>query len=108
MLVIVISKFRINKLKDGNRTKYTVKAYDYVDEKMIEVNKIFRRDLIIGVLIIILSLSFYFLFRTNSIIQKDYIKYFNSFLILLFAIGVFIIANSKGKRDALRYIKQNI
>ena len=77
-----------------------------MDDRSIEVNKIFRRDLIIGILIIILSLSFYFLFKNNTIIQEKYIKYFNSFLILLFAIGDFLITNSKGKRDALKYIKE--
>ena len=108
LLMIVVSNYKISSLKQANKTKYTVAAYDYVDDRSIEVKKIFRRDLIIGILIIILSVSFYFLFKTNTIIQEEYIKYFNSFLILLFAIGVFLIANSKGKRDALKYIKENI
>ena len=107
LLMIVVSNYKISSLKHENKTKYTVAAYDYVDDRFIEVKKIFRRDLIIGILIIILSISFYFLL-TNTITQEDYIKYFNSFLILLFAIGVFLIANSKGKRDALKYIKENI
>lgn len=106
LLMIVVSNYKISSLKQANRKKYTVAAYDYVDDRSIEVNKIFRRDLIIGILIIILSLSFYFLFKNNTIIQEEYIKYFNSFLILLFAIGVFLITNSKGIRDALKYIKE--
>lgn len=108
-LMAIISKLRLNSLRDESRLKYTVAAYDYLEKKGKDASKIFRRDAIIGILLIILTIVLYFLLTNkNTFIPENYIKYFVSFLILVFAIALFIIINSKGRRDAYKFIRENI
>lgn len=107
LLIAILSKLRMNSLKEANRNKYTVAAYDYVNKKIKDSKKLFMRDILIGILLIILSIALYFLvINNNAISNVDYRNYFTSFLIFLFAIGIFIIIRSKTKRDAYAFIKQ--
>lgn len=108
-LMAIISKLRLNSLKDESRLKYTVAAYDYLEKTGKDASKIFRRDVIIGVLLIILTMVLYFLLlNNNTLIIENYIKYLKSLLLLILSIAVFIILNSKGRRDAYKFIKENI
>lgn len=109
LLLSIISKLRLDSIINESRMKYTVAAYDYLDEMGNDASRIFMRDTVIGILLIVLSIALYFLLvNKNTFIPENYIKYFTSFLILLIAIALFIITNSKGRVDAFKFIKENI
>ena len=109
LAMVFYGKYRLNSLKESSRYKYTVAAYDYIDKKGKSVGRIFARDLVIGILLIILSLALYFLMQNpNSPINEELAKYITCFLILILAIALFMISNSKGRRDGYKFIKENI
>lgn len=109
LILVFVANFRINKLKEANKNKYTVKAMDYIVEQKNEAKKLHRRDLIIAVLLIVLAVVIYIAIHSQaSFIAETYTAYFTAVLVLIVAIAVFIILNSKGRQDAYTYISQNI
>ena len=99
--MIIASNFSKRKLRDKQANKYTVSASEFIDLETESRRKIFRKDLIIAILLIILVPIIYYLIHTKtSMLATNSNKYINSILILIIAIAVFIILYSKGKKDA--------
>ena len=103
IILILIANYRNNNIKDGLDGKYTVPASEYVDLQRKAINKIFRKDLIIGVLLIIL-IPFIYVFITSKtgFVAKSSERYLYSVLLVILAIALFLILYSKGKRDAYK------
>lgn len=109
LILIFVGNYRTNQLKDANKNKYTVAALDYISDQRKEVNKFYRRDLIIGILLVILIPIIYFLLVNNaSFIPENVARYIHAVLVLVLAVALFLIFNSKGRRDAYSFISENI
>ena len=101
LVMAVSSNIARNKLKEKQLTKYTVAAVEFIDLEQKSSRKNFRKDVVISILLIILVPFIYYLIHTQaSLIPDNSNKYFNSILILILAIAVFIILYSKGKKEA--------
>lgn len=101
LVMAVAGNIAKNKLKEKQLTKYTVAAVEFIDLEQKSSRKNFRKDMIISILLIILVPFIYYLIHTQaSLIPDNSNKYFNSILILILAIAVFIILYSKGKKEA--------
>ncbi|MFO3715983.1 hypothetical protein [Anaerococcus cruorum] len=101
LVMAVSSNIARNKLKEKQLSKYTVAAVEFIDLEQKSIRKNFRKDVIISILLIILVPFIYYLIHTQaSLIPDNSNKYFNSILILILAIAVFIILYSKGKKEA--------
>ena len=103
LVMAVSSNIARNKLKEKQLTKYTVAAVEFIDLEQKSSRKNFRKDAIISILLIILVPFIYYLIHTQAgLIPDNSNKYFNSILILILAIAVFIILYSKGKKEAYK------
>ncbi|WP_394020190.1 hypothetical protein [Anaerococcus cruorum] len=101
LVMAVSSNIARNKLKEKQLSKYTVAAVEFIDLEQKSSRKNFRKDVVISILLIILVPFIYYLIHTQaSLIPDNSNKYFNSILILILAIAVFIILYSKGKKEA--------
>lgn len=101
LVMAVASNIARNKLKEKQLSKYTVAAVEFIDLEQKSSRKNFRKDIVISILLIILVPFIYYLIHTQaSLIPDNSSKYFNSVLILILAIAVFIILYSKGKKEA--------
>lgn len=101
LVMAVASNIARNKLIEKQLSKYTVAAVEFIDLEQKSSRKNFRKDVIISILLIILVPFIYYLIHTQaSLIPDNSNKYFNSVLILILAIAVFIILYSKGKKEA--------
>lgn len=101
LVMAVAGNIARNKLKEKQLTKYTVAAVEFIDLEQKSIRKNFRKDVVISILLIILVPFIYYLIHTQaSLIPENSNKYFNSMLILILAIAVFIILYSKGKKEA--------
>lgn len=101
LVMAVAGNIARNKLKEKQLTKYTVAAVEFIDLEQKSSRKNFRKDVVISILLIILVPFIYYLIHTQaSLIPDNSNKYFNSMLILILAIAVFIILYSKGKKEA--------
>ena len=101
LVMAVTGNIARNKLKEKQLTKYTVAAVEFIDLEQKSSRKNFRKDVVISILLIILVPFIYYLIHTQaSLIPDNSNKYFNSVLILILAIAVFIILYSKGKKEA--------
>ncbi|WP_394011845.1 hypothetical protein [Anaerococcus cruorum] len=101
LVMAVSSNIARNKLKEKQLSKYTVAAVEFIDLEQKSSRKNFRKDVVISILLIILVPFIYYLIHTQaSLIPDNSNKYFNSVLILILAIAVFIILYSKGKKEA--------
>lgn len=101
LVMAIAGNIARNKLKEKQLTKYTVAAVEFIDLEQKSSRKNFRKDMIISILLIILVPFIYYLIHTQaSLIPDNSNKYFNSILILILAIAVFIILYSKGKKEA--------
>ncbi|WP_416334485.1 hypothetical protein ACKRLN_05195 [Anaerococcus sp. DFU013_CI05] len=101
LIMVISSNFSKRKLRDKQANKYTVAASEFIDLETESRRKIFRKDLIISILLIILvPIIYYLIHKKTSMIATNSNKYINSILILIIAIAVFIILYSKGKKDA--------
>ena len=101
LVMAVSSNIARNKLKEKQLSKYTVAAVEFIDLEQKSSRKNFRKDVVISILLIILVPFIYYLIHTQaSLIPDNSNKYFNSMLILILAIAVFIILYSKGKKEA--------
>lgn len=101
LVMAVAGNIARNKLKEKQLTKYTVAAVEFIDLEQKSSRKNFRKDMIISILLIILVPFIYYLIHTQaSLIPDNSSKYFNSVLILILAIAIFIILYSKGKKEA--------
>ncbi|WP_297281601.1 hypothetical protein [uncultured Anaerococcus sp.] len=106
VILILIGNYRNNNIKDSIDGKYTVPAFEYVDLQRKANNKIFKKDLIIGILLIILIPFIYYLLMSKaSFIDKSSQRYLYTVLLLIFGLALFIILYSKGKRDAYKIFK---
>lgn len=101
LVMAIAGNIARNKLKEKQLTKYTVAAVEFIDLEQKSIRKNFRKDVVISILLIILVPFIYYLIHTQaSLIPENSNKYFNSVLILILAIAVFIILYSKGKKEA--------
>lgn len=101
LVMAITGNIARNKLKEKQLSKYTVAAVEFIDLEQKSSRKNFRKDAIISILLIILVPFIYYLIHTQaSLIPDNSNKYFNSVLILILAIAVFIILYSKGKKEA--------
>lgn len=101
LVMAIAGNIARNKLKEKQLTKYTVVAVEFIDLEQKSSRKNFRKDVVISILLIILVPFIYYLIHTQaSLIPDNSSKYFNSVLILILAIAVFIILYSKGKKEA--------
>ena len=101
LVMAIAGNIARNKLKEKQLTKYTVAAVEFIDLEQKSSRKNFRKDVVISILLIILVPFIYYLIHTQaSLIPENSNKYFNSILILILAIAVFIILYSKGKKEA--------
>lgn len=109
LVLVFIGNFRKNSLRSNNNNKYTVTALDFISDQKKEVGRFYRRDIIIGILLVIIAPIIYFLIHFRaSFLPETVNSYVTSVLILILAIGVFLIINTKGKRDAYTYVLENI
>lgn len=108
-ILIFIGVYRNNRLKELNVNKYTVTALDYIDSERKRFNQFYRRDIIIGILLIIISPLIYFMIKSKaSFLPENVDRYVSAILVLLLSVGLFIIFNSKGKKDVYNFIRKNI
>lgn len=109
IVLIVIGSLRKKSIREANKNKYTVAAMDFIGDQKKEIKKFYRRDMIIGILLIILAPIIYFLIHyRSSFLPENMDAYITSILILILAIGVFMIINSTEKSRAYTYILENI
>lgn len=109
IVLLLIANFRVEKLKEANKNKYTVRALDYIAEQKNEAKKLHRRDLVIAILLILLGILAYFAVngKSNSI-GEIYTAYLTALVVLILAIAIFLIVYSKGRQDAYKFISENI
>lgn len=101
LVMSIASNIARRKLKEKQLAKYTVAAVEFIDFEHRSRKKIFRKDVVISILLIILVPFIYYLIHTQvNLVPASSKKYFNSVLILILAIAVFIILYSKGKKEA--------
>ena len=101
IIMIFLSRYLIGKLKEKSMQKYTIKARDYIDHHHKSNAKLFRRDLVIGILLIILLPILYWLITYKAaFIPTNTHRYINAVLVSILAIALFIIFISKGRKDA--------
>lgn len=101
LVMSIASNIARRKLKEKQLAKYTVAAVEFIDLEKKAIKKNFRKDLVISILLIILIPFIYYLIHTQArLIPDNSRKYFNSVLVLILAIAIFIILYSKGKKDA--------
>ena len=101
LVIAIVSDIGKSKLKEKQINKYTVAAVEFIDFEHRSRKKIFRKDVVISILLIILVPFIYYLIHTQvNLVPASSKKYFNSVLILILAIAVFIILYSKGKKEA--------
>lgn len=101
LVMSIASNIARRKLKEKQFAKYTVAAVEFIDFEHRSRKKIFRKDVVISILLIILVPFIYYLIHTQAnLVPASSKKYFNSVLILILAIAVFIILYSKGKKEA--------
>lgn len=101
LVMSIASNIARRKLKEKQFAKYTVAAVEFIDFEHRSRKKIFRKDVVISILLIILVPFIYYLIHTQvNLVPASSKKYFNSVLILILAIAVFIILYSKGKKEA--------
>ena len=101
LVMSIASNIARRKLKEKQLAKYTVAAVEFIDLEEKAIKKNFRKDFVISILLIILVPFIYYLIHTQaSLIPDNSRKYFNSVLVLILAIAIFIILYSKGKKDA--------
>ncbi|MDU5230077.1 MAG: hypothetical protein E6175_06845 [Anaerococcus sp.] len=101
LVMSIASNIARRKLKEKQLAKYTVAAVEFIDFEHRSRKKIFRKDVVISILLIILVPFIYYLIYTQAnLVPASSKKYFNSVLILILAIAVFIILYSKGKKEA--------
>lgn len=101
LVIAIVSNIGKSKLKEKQINKYTVAAVEFIDFEHRSRKKIFRKDVVISILLIILVPFIYYLIHTQAnLVPASSKKYFNSVLILILAIAVFIILYSKGKKEA--------
>lgn len=101
LVMSIASNIARRKLKEKQLAKYTVAAVEFIDFEHRSRKKIFRKDVVISILLIILVPFIYYLIHTQAnLVPASSKKYFNSVLILILAIAVFIILYSKGKKEA--------
>lgn len=105
VILIVIGKIRMGKIQENVDGKYTVAAFEYIDLQRKSYNKIFRKDLVIGILLMILIPFIYFLVTNNAnYMANKTAKYLYSILLLLLGVALFMITYSKGKKDAYKIL----
>lgn len=105
VILIVIGKIRMGKIRESVDEKYTVPAFEYIDLQRKSYNKIFRKDLVIGILLIILIPLIYFLItNSTNYVANRMSKYLYTILFLLLALAVFMITYSKGKKDSYKIL----
>lgn len=101
LVMSIASNIARRKLKEKQLAKYTVAAVEFIDFEHRSRKKIFRKDVVISILLIILVPFIYYLIHTQAnLVPASSKKHFNSVLILILAIAVFIILYSKGKKEA--------
>ena len=82
LIMIIASNFSKRKLRDKQANKYTVSASEFIDLETESRRKIFRKDLIIAILLIILVPIIYYLIHTKtSMLATNSNKYINLSLI---------------------------
>ena len=95
----------MGKIRESVDEKYTVPAFEYIDLQRKSYNKIFRKDLVIGILLIILIPLIYFLItNSTNYVANKMSKYLYTILFLLLALAVFMITYSKGKKDSYKIL----
>ncbi|MDU3211843.1 hypothetical protein [Anaerococcus sp.] len=105
VILIVTGKIRMGKIQENVDGKYTVAAFEYIDLQRKSYNKIFRKDLVIGILLMILIPFIYFLVTNNAnYMANKTAKYLYSILLLLLGVALFMITYSKGKKDAYKIL----
>ena len=101
IILVFVSHFRKNKIIEENNSKYTIPAMSFVDFEKKSRKNIFIKDLIIGILlIVIVGFLYYFLANHTEYLVGKNKKYIYSILIFLVALALFLIFYSKGKKDA--------